>query len=63
MPKCLIDLSNHVAAYEAVIQRWKDGDFTEHHGPNDYPVEVADYAVQRFRQLKLEQTRLLRRQS
>ncbi len=63
LPSCLIDLSNHVAAYEAVIQRWKEGDFSDHYGPSNYPVEVAAYASERFTRLKVEQGRLLRGQT
>ena len=63
MPSCLIDLTNHVAAYEPVIQRWRGGDHSDHHGPSNYPVEVAAYASERFKSLKLEQARLLRLRS
>jgi hypothetical protein len=62
LPSCLLDLANHVAAYEAVIQGWQDGDYSDHYGPSNYPVEVATYAAKRFKSLKLEQARLLRRQ-
>jgi hypothetical protein len=62
VPEGLLDLCAHVAAYEAVLNRWQAGDFAEHRTPLNFPAEaVASYASSRFKHLKAEQNRLLRR--
>jgi hypothetical protein len=64
VPEGLLQLCAHVAAYEAVVKRWEDGDHGEHRTPLNFPAEaVTSYASTRFKHLKAEQNRLLRRES
>jgi hypothetical protein len=66
IPSCLLDLCAHVAGYETVAERWRIGKFD----PVDmdlnvsvvnYPqVALTAYVEGAFRELKAEQTRLLR---
>ena len=60
MPRCLIDLCGYVAAYEAVIAQWADGDLSQHTIDLNFPSEaVSSYAEASFARLKAEQRRLL----
>jgi hypothetical protein len=57
----LLDLCAHVAAYEAVLKRWEEDDYTEHAVSLWHPGEaLRKYAEGGFSQLKVEQQGLLR---
>ncbi len=66
MPKCLLDLCAHVAGYEPLSERWRVGDFDpldpDHNvSAIDYPADaLAQYAETAFRELRAEQSKLLR---
>lgn len=58
---CLLDLCAHVAAYEAILKRWEEGDYAEHAPPLPFPREdLSAYVAEAFRQLKSDQEKLLR---
>jgi hypothetical protein len=60
MPECLIDLCGYVAAYEAVIAQWLDGNLSQHAIDLNFPSEaVVNYAQAAFTRLKAEQRQLL----
>ncbi|WP_257463589.1 hypothetical protein [Archangium lipolyticum] len=59
IPPCLLTLCAHVAAYQAVMKRWEEKDFSEHSSLVNFPTEVLDYAHKSFLHLKAEQSRLL----
>lgn len=62
MPQPLLDVCAHVAGYRPVLRSWKDGDTTRHTSTNNFNGrELADYALTRFRALKLEQRELMGR--
>src|ERR1700759_4377393 len=53
LPKCLLDLCAHVAAYEPVLSAWANGAYREHTTPLNFPAsELAQYASTAFRRLK-----------
>jgi hypothetical protein len=61
VPGLLLDVCAHVAAYEAVLKRWEEGDYAEHTAPINFPAdELLAYAEAGVRRLKSEQQRLLR---
>jgi hypothetical protein len=60
MPLCLVELCTHVYAYETVLQRWEEGDFSTHLSVIGYPREqLLEYVDHEFPRLKLEQQELL----
>lgn len=60
MPGGLLDLCAHVAAYQTVLKRWEDNDFSEHLSLIQYPQQaVIEYAQTSFEALKAEQAKLL----
>lgn len=60
MPDTLLAFCAHVAAYQAVIKKWENNDFSEHTSLVNYPADtMLEYARSSFQQLKLEQDRLL----
>ncbi len=60
MPDCLKDLCAHVAAYQAVLKRWEENDFSENLPIIDFPRDpLVDYCNQSFRNLKEKQARLI----
>jgi|SRR4051812_14117028 hypothetical protein len=62
IPESLLLLSAHVAAYQAVLERWKNKDYSEHTSLIEYPNEkLLDYARSSFQALKAEQAELLRK--
>ena len=63
MPVCLLRFIAHVASYKAVIQKWTQGDFSEHLSIIDFPVEIHAYIKDSYRELKHEQTVLIGRKS
>lgn len=61
VPQLLLDVCAHVASYEAVLQRWEEGDYTEHTSPLNFPAdELLAYAAAGVERLKSEQQKLLR---
>ena len=64
MPACLLDLCAHVTAYETVLKRWEDNDFSEHTSLIDYPTEeIITYTQRSFEMLKAEQAKLIGKKS
>jgi hypothetical protein len=62
MPECLLMFCAHVAAYQAVLKKWENKDFSEHTSLVNYPAGVLlDYARESFQKLKTEQEELLGR--
>jgi hypothetical protein len=60
MDESLLDLCAHVEAYKAVIERWKQRDYSVHTTRLNFPGEaLRKYVKQRFVELKREQERLL----
>ena len=59
MPRCFIDLISHISAYKAVLQKWSNGDFSEHVSVLRFPgAAMTAYLEPQYRTLKLRQTRL-----
>jgi hypothetical protein len=64
IPQVLLDVCAHVAAYEAVLRRWEENDFTEHAARLIFPgPALLEYAADGVSRLKAEQQRLLRAKS
>jgi hypothetical protein len=64
IPQVLLDVCVHVAAYEAVLKRWEERDYTEHAVPLTFPGDaLTEYAGGGVSRLKVEQQRLLRARS
>jgi hypothetical protein len=62
MPQVMLELCAHVAAYEPILLRWQDGDFSEHYVSLNFPGEdLQEYLSRCFRSLKAEQNKLLLR--
>ena len=60
MPECLLVLVAHVAAYQAVIKSWQDGDFSDVKSLVAFPrVALESYVVGSFLRLKQRQAQLL----
>lgn len=60
VPECLLQLLAHVASWQAVLQQWDEGDFSENRPIIRYPGgDIDKYAEANFRRLKAEQNRLL----
>jgi hypothetical protein len=62
IPKCLLDLAAHVAAYQAFIAQWDEGNFSDHKSLINFPPDVLNYATKTFARLKEEQQGLLGQQ-
>jgi hypothetical protein len=61
VPQVLLDVCAHVASYEPVLQRWEEGDYTEHTAPFNFPADqLLSYAERRVLSLKAEQEKFLR---
>ena len=59
MPQCFIDLISHISAYKAVLQKWSNGDYSEHVSVLRFPgAALTAYLEPQYRELKLRQTRL-----
>jgi hypothetical protein len=59
MPQCFIDLISHISAYKAVVQKWSNGDYSEHVSVIRFPgAALTAYLEPQYRNLKLRQTRL-----
>ncbi len=59
MPESMLQFCAHIAAYEAVLERWKKEDFSEIQSVIHYPGKINEYARKSFVHLKAEQDRLL----
>jgi hypothetical protein len=60
IPELLLEVCAHVAAYEAVLRRWEESDYSEHITSINFPAdELLWYAREGVRRLKAEQNRLL----
>ena len=59
MPQCFIDLISHISAYKAVVQKWSNGDYSEHVSVIRFPgAALTAYLEPQYRNLKSRQTRL-----
>ena len=59
MPQCFIDLISHISAYKAVLQKWSNGDYSEHVSVLRFPgAALTAYLEPQYRALKLRQTQL-----
>jgi hypothetical protein len=59
-PKCLLDFYAHVTAYQTVIKKWENNDFSEHTSLIDYPnQELIEYIRKSYVELKAEQSQLI----
>jgi hypothetical protein len=59
MPDCLLDFITHVSGYKAILNKWESGDFSENLSVVDFPVEIQDYAIDSYQQLKEKQLELI----
>jgi len=60
MPECFIELIAHVAAYKAVMKKWREGDFSEHLSFTEYPRDTLSSYVERcYTSLKDQRAALL----
>lgn len=60
MPDCLLLFCAHISAYQSILKRWEDKDFTEHTSIVNYPgQELLSYCQNSFQALKTEQAQLL----
>lgn len=59
MPQCFIDLISHISAYKALMQKWSNGDYSEHVSVIRFPgAALTAYLEPQYRALKLRQTLL-----
>jgi hypothetical protein len=62
IPASLLTLVAHVSVTQALIHKWKKGDFSELYPVIDFPhAEITAYAERSYADLKAEQLRLLGR--
>jgi hypothetical protein len=61
MPECLLLFCAHVTAYQAVLKKWENNDYSEHLSLIDYPMEIIEYSHTSYQTIKAEQERLLGR--
>ena len=59
MPQTLLDFCAHTVAMQAVLEKWKNQDYSEHYPVARYPRDIEQYARESYTQLKAEQSRLL----
>jgi hypothetical protein len=60
MDESLLELTAHVASYQALLQRWEEGDFTDRSALIKYPgTKLNDYCQRSFIELKKRQSLLL----
>lgn len=60
MPKVFLDLLAHVEVYKAILERWDNGDFSEHTAYINYPEGLNSYVEKTFAKLREVQMKLLR---
>ena len=59
MPQCFIDLISHISAYKALLQKWSNGDYSEHVSVIRFPgAALTAYLEPQYRNLKQRQTQL-----
>ncbi|MFL5542021.1 MAG: hypothetical protein ACJ8J0_23745 [Longimicrobiaceae bacterium] len=59
MPQCFIDLISHISAYKALLQKWSNGDYSEHVSVIRFPgAALTAYLEPQYRSLKLRQNQL-----
>ena len=61
VPECLLNFVAHIAAWKAVLKKWEAGEYSEQFSVVPYPAEVAEYAANAYRELKVEQLQLIGR--
>jgi hypothetical protein len=59
MPHCLLDFVTHVVGYKAVLEKWKEGDYSERRSLIGWPPEFDHYIERSYAALKAEQMRLM----
>ena len=59
MPQCLLDFCAHTVALQALVERWKNGDYSENYAIARYPESIDQYARESYTRLKAEQSKLL----
>jgi hypothetical protein len=59
MPQSLLDFCAHTVAMQAVLEKWKNQDYSEHYSVARYPRDIEQYARESYTKLKAEQSRLL----
>lgn len=59
MPECLLSFCVHVTAYQAVLEKWKNNDFSEYLSVVEYPKDLGRYAQESYAKLKAKQAKLL----
>ncbi len=60
MPDCLRYFCAHIAAYQVVLKKWENQDFSEHTSIINYPEKaLTEYSRQSFMSLKRKQAELL----
>ena len=59
MPQSLLDFCAHTVALQAVLEKWKSEDYSEHYPVARYPRDIDQYARESYTRLKAEQARLL----
>lgn len=60
MPRCFKELCAHIATYEPILQRWSNGDTSDHLSAIVFPRrELERYVHEAYRRLKSEQAALL----
>jgi len=59
MPQSLLDFCAHTVALQAVLEKWKNEDYSEHYPVARYPRDIDQYARESYTKLKAEQSKLL----
>lgn len=59
MDQSLLMFCAHIAAYQAVLEKWKENDYSEHLSVIAFPSEIEEYAKKSYTTLKAEQALLL----
>jgi hypothetical protein len=63
MPQCLLDFCAQKAGYDVVIERWKQGGYTEHLSVVRHPGDaLLDYLQRSFIELKRKQAKEIRKE-
>ncbi len=59
MPPALLTFCAHVSAYEVLLQKWDEGDYSRMVPYILFPQAIGDYVTQTFQRLKQRQSHLL----
>jgi hypothetical protein len=60
MPDLLLEVCAHVAAYEAILKHWEEGNYAQHTTPINFPAdELLAYSEEHVHNLKGEQNLIL----